>query len=49
MKRVEDLCISCKHFDRGDWECKKGFYLEGDSSKVTVECECYEEVQDAVM
>lgn len=46
MTRVKDLCIGCKHFDRGNWECRQGNYLDGDSSKVTVECECYEEVQE---
>ena len=39
MKQVEDLCHSCNHFWRGDYECELKHYL--DDSLTTVECEDY--------
>lgn len=42
MIRCEDLCQSCKYFDRGDGECKAGNYLEeGTNQMFTYECEDY--------
>lgn len=49
MIRCEDLCQSCLHFDRGDYECKAGQYLEESINQMfTYECEDYEpEGEDA--
>lgn len=42
LVRVEDLCHSCKYFDMGNYECKKGYFLDGESEKFTVECDDYD-------
>ena len=44
--RVEDMCHSCKNFNICDYDCKKGYYLDGESEKFTIECDDYEEMED---
>lgn len=41
LERVEDMCHSCGYFDYGNYECKKGNYLDGGSDKFTVACDDY--------
>lgn len=48
LSEVEDMCHSCENFNICDYDCKKGYYLDGESEKFTIECDDYEEMEQTL-